>query len=170
MTIKDIAQSVGKSVRAIALDLGIPLKTAEKWSAGSSEPPAYLLKLIEEHYNRRANRMKIYKVYYEDRAESRRNSAAAFEEIIMEQNGNEGTYYTSEAEAMEAYKSISLMYDVAERFDRYGWFFSGKLIEVAEVDNDAFCEAVAAGEDLRYIYIDACNAEIIEMEVSAEAE
>lgn len=51
MTIKDIAQSVGKSVRSIALDLGIPIRTAEDWASGKRNPPDYLLKLIEEHYS-----------------------------------------------------------------------------------------------------------------------
>lgn len=49
MTIKEIAKAHGISNRELARRCGIPIRTVENWSSGKTNPPEYVLKLIESH-------------------------------------------------------------------------------------------------------------------------
>lgn len=48
MNIKDIAAKYNMSVRAIGRRFDIPMPTVESWSAGTRQPPEYVLKMIDE--------------------------------------------------------------------------------------------------------------------------
>lgn len=109
--------------------------------------------------------MKIYKVYIADRAEARSNDAALFEEITMEQNHAEGEFFTDPTLADAAYNAFDV--GTASNVNRWCWFFSGKLIEEATIDDAQYAEAIADGESLRDIFYDA-EHEIVDMEVSSE--
>lgn len=109
--------------------------------------------------------MKIYKVYDSGRAEARANDAALFEEITMEQNHAEGEFFTDPALADAAYNAIDV--GTASKAGYRCWFFWGKLIEEATVNDAEYAEAIAEGESLRDIFYDA-EHEIIALEVSSE--
>lgn len=109
--------------------------------------------------------MKIYKVYDSGRDEARANDTALFEEITMEQNNAEGEFFTDLALANVAYNAIDV--GTASKAGYRCWFFWGKLIEEATIDDDQYAEAIADGESLRDIFYDA-EHEIIALEVSAE--
>ena len=46
LSIKTIASTCGISVRRLAMSYGIPTRTVENWSSGSSRPPLWQLPLI----------------------------------------------------------------------------------------------------------------------------
>lgn len=48
MTIKDIANASGLSLRKLAERFGIPYRTMENWSAGVSKPPEYVINMMRE--------------------------------------------------------------------------------------------------------------------------
>ena len=110
--------------------------------------------------------MKIYKVYDSGRDEARANDTALFEEITMEQNNTEGEFFTNRALANAAYNAIDV--GTASKAGYRCWFFWGKLIEEATIDDDQYAEAIADGKSLRDIFLDSGNWEILAMEVSSE--
>lgn len=110
--------------------------------------------------------MKIYKIYRES-GESRKNTAAAFQEEMMLQDG-EGEFFISREEAVKAYNPTEDM-GMAQRLTYAGsctYRYDGKLLEVAEIPDDEYKEAIADGEALRYIYLNASTWEVELIETS----
>lgn len=48
MTVKEIANAAGMSVRQLAIRFGIPQRTIEQWASGARTPPDYVLRMMEE--------------------------------------------------------------------------------------------------------------------------
>lgn len=46
LTIKSIATACGISVRRIAIEFGLPIRTVENWASGTTTPPVWQLPLI----------------------------------------------------------------------------------------------------------------------------
>ena len=50
LRLKRLAETTGKTIKAIGLEIGIPERTIWDWSRGAATPPDYVLDLLEEHY------------------------------------------------------------------------------------------------------------------------
>lgn len=112
--------------------------------------------------------MKVYKVYFDDSIQSKVNSVNAFESVLCEQNANFGEFYTSEAEAIATYDSISIDAEASSHHYVFTVYIAqGKLIEVAEVDDADYAAAIEDGDTLQDIFCEAGSWDIIRCEVSA---
>lgn len=112
--------------------------------------------------------MKLYKFYGEKNAESRENSAQAFEDIIMEQNGNEGSVFNNFNDAKKAYDEFKI-YPEAQRTTHTVVFFTfdGKLLEEAEISDTIYQHLLDEGESLHDIYYSCTSWDVKLINVSA---
>ena len=48
MTMRELLNKHGLTMKALSLRFGIPLRTVESWSAGDRTPPPYLIPMMDE--------------------------------------------------------------------------------------------------------------------------